>query len=60
VAGSPHFFAPDGSNVFNPGMEVDWPDGAGKGSPVVEAGDAAPFESLIAIALAVPMISRAP
>ena len=35
VRGSPHLFLPDGTDVHNPGIEMEWEGEHGKGFPVV-------------------------
>lgn len=37
VQGSPHFFLPDGSDVHNPGITLNWVGEPGAGFPVVES-----------------------
>lgn len=43
VRGSPHFFLADGSDVFNPGLELSWEGGV----PVVEHDDPAAVARLV-------------
>lgn len=47
VKGSPHFFAPDGSDFHNPGVKLHWEGDAGTGFPVVDEDDPSVFESLL-------------
>jgi predicted DsbA family dithiol-disulfide isomerase len=52
VQGSPHLFLPDGSDVFNPGVEMHWEGGHGAGFPVVDADDPTVYERLLKAASA--------
>lgn len=49
VRGSPHIFAPDGTNAESPGITVGWigDDGAGGGAAVVEADDPAVIDAFV-------------
>lgn len=44
VAGSPHFFLADGSDVHNPGIEMPWERGPDTGFPVVTADPAVYYD----------------
>ncbi|HEX9992166.1 MAG TPA: DsbA family protein [Acidimicrobiales bacterium] len=50
VQGSPHLFLPDGSDAFNPGVEMHWEGGYGEGFPVVDADDPSVYERLLTTA----------
>jgi predicted DsbA family dithiol-disulfide isomerase len=53
VQGSPHLFAPDGTNAQNPGLDVDWheqPDGVWL--PTIVRDDASAYEDLLQRSLA--------
>lgn len=39
VKGSPHVFLPDGTDVHNPGIDMEWEGEHGKGFPVVTSDD---------------------
>ena len=45
--GSPHVYAPDGSDVANPGIEKHWEGEEGEGFPVIDAYDSAVYDDLI-------------
>jgi predicted DsbA family dithiol-disulfide isomerase len=47
VQGSPHVFAPDGTNVHNPGIEMHWHGEHGSGFPIVDRDDRAACETLM-------------
>ena len=47
VDGSPHLFLPDGSDHFNPGVEMHWQGEHGKGFPVVDADDPKVIDDLV-------------
>jgi predicted DsbA family dithiol-disulfide isomerase len=47
VRGSPHLFFADGYEMHNPGVELSWPDGPGRGSPVVEHDDPDVYSDLV-------------
>jgi predicted DsbA family dithiol-disulfide isomerase len=47
VAGSPHLFLPDGTDVHNPGMELEWEGEHGVGFPVVTADDPGVYTELL-------------
>lgn len=49
VRGSPHLFAPDGTNAPNPGIGAGWvgDDGSGGGAAVVESDDPSVIEDLL-------------
>ena len=47
VAGSPHFFLPDGGDVFNPGVQFHWEGEPGEGFPVLDRDDPQCFGALI-------------
>ena len=46
VKGSPHFFAPDGSDWHNPGVEMHWEGPGGNGFPVVDKDDPSAYEEM--------------
>jgi predicted DsbA family dithiol-disulfide isomerase len=50
--GSPHLFLPDGTDVLNPGIEMHWQGGHGRGVPVVDRDDPAVFDDLLKRAVA--------
>lgn len=47
VTGSPQLFLPDGSEVHNPGIEIDWTAEQGSGFPVVTADQPGVYEGLL-------------
>ena len=47
VKGSPHFFLPDGTNVHNPGIEMEWAGAHGEGFPVVHKDDPRIYDDLV-------------
>jgi predicted DsbA family dithiol-disulfide isomerase len=49
VRGSAHLFAPDGTAVQNPGIEIGWiaDDGAGGGAAVIESDDPSAIDDLV-------------
>lgn len=48
VQGSPHLFAPDGTNAQSPGLEMDWAQGAdGIWLPTILRDDASAYEDLV-------------
>jgi len=47
VKGSPHVYAPDGSDVANPGIEKHWEGEEGKGFPVIDSYDPSVYDDLI-------------
>ncbi len=47
VAGSPHVFLPDRTDVHNPGIQMHWEGEHGRGFPVVDADDASVYEELL-------------
>ena len=47
VKGSPHFFLPDGTNVHNPGIEMEWAGAHGEGFPVVHKDDPGIYDDLV-------------
>ena len=47
VKGSPHVFLPDGSDVHNPGIQMEWAGDHGRGFPVVSKDDPAVYEDLV-------------
>jgi len=47
VRGSPHFFLPDGTDSFNPGMESHWDGKPGQGTLVIDRNDAAVYDDLL-------------
>ncbi|HSM38353.1 MAG TPA: DsbA family protein [Candidatus Limnocylindrales bacterium] len=53
VQGSPHLFAPDGTNAQNPGLEMDWNEGDdGIWLPTILRDDTSAYEDLLQRALA--------
>ena len=52
VKGSPHVFMPDGSDVHNPGIDLEWHGEHGKGFPVVKSDDPSVYEDIFARASA--------
>jgi predicted DsbA family dithiol-disulfide isomerase len=48
VVCSPHVFLADGTNLANPGVEVQWVNGGfGEGYPVIDADDPSVYEDLL-------------
>ena len=47
VNGSPHVFLPDGSDVHNPGVAIEWVGEHGVGFPVVTKDDPSVFDDLV-------------
>jgi predicted DsbA family dithiol-disulfide isomerase len=47
VAGSPHVFLPDGTDVHNPGVAMHWQGEHGTGFPVIEHDDPAVYDDLV-------------
>lgn len=47
VAGSPHLFLPDGSDVHNPGVEFHWQGEHGRGFPVVDADEPSVYDGIL-------------
>jgi predicted DsbA family dithiol-disulfide isomerase len=48
VQGSPHLFAPDGTNAQNPGLEMEWSQGDdGVWLPTIQRDDASAYEDLL-------------
>ena len=47
VKGSPHVYAPDGTDVPNPGIEKHWEGEEGVGFPVVDGYDRAIYDDLL-------------
>lgn len=47
VSGSPHLFLHDGTNMENPGLEVDWREEQGAWIPTVTRDDPAIYETLV-------------
>jgi len=47
VNGSPHLFLPDGSDAFNPGIEMHWQGEHGTGFPVIDGDDPKVYEDLL-------------
>jgi predicted DsbA family dithiol-disulfide isomerase len=47
VAGSPHVFLSDGTNVHNPGVEFHWKGEHGKGFPIVDRDDPSIYAKLL-------------
>ena len=47
VNGRPHLFLPDGSDAFNPGIEMHWQGEHGTGFPVIDGDDPKVYEDLL-------------
>ncbi|MCU1449430.1 MAG: hypothetical protein JWP02_1600 [Acidimicrobiales bacterium] len=47
VKGSPHVYAPDGTDVANPGIEKRWEGDEGVGFPVIERFDPTVYDDLL-------------
>jgi predicted DsbA family dithiol-disulfide isomerase len=47
VKGSPHVYAPDGTDVPNPGVEKHWEGDEGVGYPVIDSYDASVYDDLL-------------
>lgn len=47
VQGSPHVFLPDGGDVANPGLSVEWTGEHGQGYPVIAADDPSVYDDLL-------------
>ena len=47
ITGSPHVFTPDGRDAHNPGIQMKWTKGQGKGFPVIEMDDPAIYDDLL-------------
>jgi predicted DsbA family dithiol-disulfide isomerase len=47
VKGSPHVFLPDGTDVHNPGVTIEWEGDHGVGFPVVTKDDPAVYDELL-------------
>jgi predicted DsbA family dithiol-disulfide isomerase len=47
IQGSPHVFAPDGTNAYNPGVQTTMSGPWGTGFPIVEKDDPAVYEDLL-------------
>lgn len=47
IAGSPHLFLPDGTDVHNPGVEMHWEGPHGVGYPVVDHDDPEVYEDIL-------------
>ena len=45
--GSPHVFLADGSDHFNPGVEIHWQGEEGEGFPIVDRDDPSAYEELL-------------
>ncbi|MGA8114174.1 MAG: hypothetical protein WCA46_10975 [Actinocatenispora sp.] len=50
VHGSPHVFLPDGSEWFNPGVEVRWTSDPGTGFPMVLSYDPTVYDEILDLA----------
>lgn len=48
VQGSPHLYLPDGHDLHNPGIGLEWTDRAGRGLPVITDDDPAVYDDLLA------------
>lgn len=46
VRGSPHVFLPDGTDVHNPGIEMEWHGEHGEGFPVIKKDDPSVYEAI--------------
>ena len=51
VRGSPHLFLPDGTDVHNPGIEMDW-HGKRGGFPIIKSDDASVYDEIVRAAAA--------
>jgi predicted DsbA family dithiol-disulfide isomerase len=47
VKGSPHVFLPDGSDMHNPGIEMEWSGEEGVGFPVIAKDDPGVYDELM-------------
>jgi predicted DsbA family dithiol-disulfide isomerase len=47
IKGSPHLFTPDGADQHNPGLQVHWTKGQGKGFPVIEKDEPEVYDELV-------------
>jgi predicted DsbA family dithiol-disulfide isomerase len=47
VAGSPHLFLPDGTDVHNPGIEMHWGGDHGASFPVIDRDDPYVYDDLV-------------
>ena len=47
IQGSPHVFAPDGTDAHNPGVKMRWEGEKAGGYPIVESDDPAIYETLL-------------
>lgn len=47
VKGSPHVFLSDGSDVYNPGVEMHWQGKPGHGLPVIDFYDPSVFDDIV-------------
>lgn len=47
VKGSPHIFLVDGSDVHNPGIDLEWHGEHGEGFPIVKSDDPSVYEDIL-------------
>jgi predicted DsbA family dithiol-disulfide isomerase len=47
ISGSPHIFLSDGSEYFNPGVELSWEGEHGKGFPIIQSDDPEIYEEIL-------------
>jgi predicted DsbA family dithiol-disulfide isomerase len=47
VTGSPHVFLPDGTDVHNPGISMEWMGVGGRGLPVVQSDDPGVYDDIL-------------
>lgn len=47
IKGSPHIFSADGSDVHNPGIELEWHGEHGEGFPIVKSDDPTVYEDIL-------------
>ena len=47
VKGSPHVFLPDGSDVHNPGIDMEWHGEHGEGFPIVKSDDPSVYSQIL-------------
>jgi hypothetical protein len=52
VQGSPHLFLPDGFDVHNPGIELDWTGGQFQGMPRIVSDDTSVYDDILDRAMA--------
>ena len=47
IKGSPHVFLPEGSDVHNPGIDLEWHGEHGEGFPIVKSDDPTVYEDIL-------------